>query len=392
MILKRVSLTRSLVKAKSGKRYVYWKLRWFGTDGKQHGPNIGRADGSRKLSKHQAEVLRRRKELELNEHPERRDVIRSPKLGDFVKSYLASRKPEVTKETLLNYRKTGDYLLAFWGVDCRISQITRSIAREFKTALANGELVHINKRHRMPGPVTVERVAKEARSIFNQALDDGLILINPFAKLVRKVDVEKDWHYVDLDETNRLLDACPNNDWRMLLALCRFAGLRQGEALALKWNNVRWDENCLRVWATKTKMRVVPVVPELYPLLQDAYEQAPVGEVMVVSGISKSNLWRDFQVICKRAGVKLYEKWCHTLRKNREQDWAQKFPNHIVAEWMGHSPEVARTHYLKVDDLNMQAATQTKIEPVLAQKLAQKGKNSVVDKKEKIVYTDRIGR
>ena len=54
---------------KAGKIYSYWYLRWFGSDGKQHGQSIGRANGPKRMSKRQAELLRSRKQQELNEHP-----------------------------------------------------------------------------------------------------------------------------------------------------------------------------------------------------------------------------------------------------------------------------------------------------------------------------------
>ncbi len=163
--------------------------------------------------------------------------------------------------------------------------------------------------------------------------------------------------------------------WKTLLGLCRLAGLRQGEALALRWDSVDWDRGRLTVWATKTKrQRLVPIVPELLPLLQTAAEGAAAEANLIIEGLVMQNLWRDFRVICKRAGIEPYAKWCHTLRKNRESDWmAVGFPFHVVVDWMGHSDEVARQHYLRVNDADLDAATQTQIGAGLTQKLTQIG-------------------
>src|SRR5690606_34491614 len=74
----------------------------------------------------------------------------------------------------------------------------------------------------------------------------------------------------------------------------------------------------------------------------------------------------------KRAGIAPYAKWCHTLRKNRESDWmAAGFPFHVVVEWMGHSDEVARQHYLRVNDADIDAAARTPIAGNLTQLLTQ---------------------
>jgi len=133
--------------------------------------------------------------------------------------------------------------------------------------------------------------------------------------------------------------------------------------MSLRWGQVDWDGSRLEVWAEKTKRkRIVPIAPELLPILRSSFDKAAEGEVYVVIGVTHPNVWRDFRVICKHAGVKTYAKWCHTLRKNREGDWnAAGFPFHVVADWMGHSPEVARQHYLRVDEHNMSAASKQPI-------------------------------
>jgi len=34
------------------------------------------------------------------------------------------------------------------------------------------------------------------------------------------------------------------------------------------------------------------------------------------------------------------------LRASCETDWIEKYPSHVVAKWLGHSPKVAAHHYL----------------------------------------------
>jgi len=229
---------------------------------------------------------------------------------------------------------------------------------------------------------------RNSRTMFNRAIEDDIVLFNPFEKLSKVVRVKKDWHYIKLDEFYRLLQACPNQAWQTLLTLCRLAGLRQGEALTLTWRDVNWENERLTVWAPKTKKaRVVPIAPELLPLLRDAFELAKEGERFVVSNLSRTNLWRDFQGICRRADIKPWEKWCQTLRKNREQDWNKAFPRHIVCAWMGHSEQVAQEHYLKVYESDMKMARLTPIDPKLARKVARKSKNKELVKKEKDCIT-----
>lgn len=354
----KVSLSRH-----KSKNHTYWCLRWFSSDGRQRGQSIGRADGPNKLSRRQAEVKRARKEQEIRECPGRRDITQAPTLSQFLEIYLASRRAELSPGTLELHQQTAKYLLAYFQHDPRIDEITKPAARDFKTALANGDLKHVNKHPKDLKPATVDIHIRNARKMFTQSLEDEFILSNPFMKLSRTIKVRKDWYYISIEEFEELLGKCPNQSWKLLLALCRLAGLRQGEALSLTWREVDWDKNCLVIWSKKTQQsRIVPISPELLPLLLDAWHLLKEGcEEQAVVGLNRKNLWRDFQVIRRRAGIKVYSKWCHTLRKNREQDWMENFPEHIVAEWMGHGLKVARAHYLRVEDRNIIAATKTPI-------------------------------
>ena len=40
----------------------------------------------------------------------------------------------------------------------------------------------------------------------------------------------------------------------------------------------------------------------------------------------------------------------HNLRASRETELTARFPLHVVAQWLGHTPKVATQHYLQVTD------------------------------------------
>ena len=56
------------------------------------------------------------------------------------------------------------------------------------------------------------------------------------------------------------------------------------------------------------------------------------------------------QKIIRRAGLKPWPKLFHNLRASRQTELAQRFPEHVVCEWIGNSQVVAREHYLRVTD------------------------------------------
>ena len=155
---------------------------------------------------------------------------------------------------------------------------------------------------------------------------------------------------ITVEELDKLLDACPIQGWRLLIALCRLAGLRRGEALGLTWSDVDWQNHRLKIMAQKTgRQRIVPIQPKLYEMLLAAFEQAKEGEKRVCP-IFRHGLWRNLQVYRKRAGLEKWKDAFKVMRRNCETDWAQVYPQYVVSTWIGHGIEVSARHYLQVPE------------------------------------------
>jgi integrase len=344
---------------KHGKVYRYWLLRWYDGRGTRHSKNIGRADGKGGLSRRQAELERSRQEERINASRIAREVIRIPTLGEFLTRYLTVRKAEVAPGTLELHERTGTYLKEFFGKDVRLDEITKATARDFMAALADNKLTTKVK----PSACTVNQHLRNARRMFALAVDDELLLANPFDRLARANPPSKAWHEVTDEEFSQMM-AAARPDWRILLGLARWAGLRRGEALDLRWDQVDWDHHRLTVianeeWQPKDKdKRVVPIVPELYALLLAAFQEAAEGQKKLVPGtINARNIDRDFKVLCRRSGVVPWKKPMHTLRKTCLTRWAKEHPQHVVKEWAGHGDErTTSQYYLKVSEREYDAA------------------------------------
>ena len=282
---------------------------------------------------------------------------RCPELRAFLGRYYADRQTELRPGTMELHQQTGRYLTGYFGERRRLDSITRVEARAFKTALANGEIAHVNKRKKNGGmaATTVDQHIRHARTFFNHALSDDLIMFNPFDRLAQNDPVEKDWHYVDPDEFGKLMNAAKPG-WQLLFVLCRWAGLRLEEALELPGAKIDLEARRLTIvsredFTVKDKdSRTIPIVPELH----DFFHQHGVldtGLAIPKDAVSRRNVWRDFQVPCKRAGVTPYSKPFHSLRKSCITDWAARFPAHVVKEWAGHADiRTTLKYYLKVSD------------------------------------------
>jgi hypothetical protein len=134
------------------------------------------------------------------------------------------------------------------------------------------------------------------------------------------------------------------------------AGLRcPSEVGALTWGSINWEKGRLTVLAKKTEhhggdhaVRIVPICPELRAIIADAFEQAEVGETLVVPSAARAsvNLRTHLERIITKAGHKPWPRLLQNLRASCETDWVERYPAHVVAKWLGHSPKVAAQHYL----------------------------------------------
>ena len=72
-------------------------------------------------------------------------------------------------------------------------------------------------------PVTVAREVKRARQFFKAAVRRGLIASNPFADVKggSQVNSAKNF-FVTRETAAAVLDACPDNEWRLIFSLSRF--------------------------------------------------------------------------------------------------------------------------------------------------------------------------
>jgi len=382
----------------------YWKAHWRDAKGEPRSKSLGPKS---RYGRRQAEAMARQLAVDLRLGVSRDGV--APRLSEWLRKYLELRT-DLAESTRKAVEHTGRYLLAYFTADPPIDRVTRLDAASWKAALARGELRKANlypksddqiapltrfqtHRKRMsdadkrkePRPLSASSVVKhvrDARRIFEEATEEngvGLIGKNPFRRLAgTRPKPAKDWAFVSHEDLGRILDACPNDGWRALFALCRLAGLRRGEALDLMWRDVLWDQNRLVINArleretTKKAKRMPPIEPARAPtgltaLLAEIHARAPEGAERVCAGV-EGKLHRRAVEIIQRAGVIVYKKPFHCLRKNRCGEIARVFPQHVFKEWMGHDPEVAEQFYLRVEGDYYAAPNETQ---TLGQKEAQ---------------------
>ena len=283
-------------------------------------------------------------------------------LGAFLDSYIGGRA-DVKPATAIVYGHTRRCLVEYFGAEKPLQEITAGDADGWRLWLLGHEKLADN---------TVRRRCGIAKQYFKAAARRKLIAENPFVDLVAAVRRnDKRYYFITQDEARKVLDACPDAQWRLLFALSRFGGLRcPSEHLGLRWGDVDWERGRITIHSPKTEHHVggesrqIPMFPELRLHLEQVWEQAEPGTEWVITRYrgDDTNLRTQLQKIIRRAGLTPWPKLWQNLRSTRQTELAETYPMHVVCQWIGNSQAVAAKHYLQVTDEHYLQASQEAVQ------------------------------
>jgi integrase len=126
-------------------------------------------------------------------------------------------------------------------------------------------------------------IANIFSAIFKEAFYDEAVEKNPFDYIRRPKKEQGSAKPFGVDTIKMLIQNAQDEWFRNFLALSFFTGLRTGEAVALKWEDIDFDSQELEVKRsrrygkdvtpkTQKSNRVVPIFDELLPYLKSQYE------------------------------------------------------------------------------------------------------------------------
>ena len=290
-------------------------------------------------------------------------------LEELTTAFIAHGKQK--QSTKVIWGRAKNHLHQFFGPESHIKPVTLGRAKEFRDWLPRGA-------KRPLADATVRKTISLARQMWDFAIDHEWIEKgkNPFDDKDLPTNIRSNKSrkvYVDVELVRELIDACPNNDWKLIIALNRFAGLRcPSEVKSLLKANVDWDRSRMTIISPKTEhfegkeTREIPIFAEVRPYLKACCDALPRGEKFVLPFLQhyrvdtngSINIWTPVSKIMKRAGIKRWPKLFQNLRSSAETDLTDRFPGHVVCEWIGNSEKVAREPYLHVKNQHFEAAAQ----------------------------------
>ncbi len=281
--------------------------------------------------------------------------------------YVGRRELNLKPNTIRKLKQARRALVEHFGENRAITTITAGEAADWREEMLQGL-----------SEASVATHIKCAKSFFSYAVDSEFIDRNPFGKV--KAGSQRNSRrrvFVPGEVISKILDVCPDLEWRLIIVLARYGGLRTPSELQdLKWGDIHWGRNRIVIHAKKKEhldghqTREIPIFAEIAPYLEEAYERAAEGAVYVVPRARQAgvNLRTQFERLLRKAGVPQWTRLFQNLRASRQTELTGVYAAHLVNHWMGNSRQVAEDHYLMPTDADFERASKNPVQiPVQSQ-------------------------
>ncbi len=210
-------------------------------------------------------------------------VDHTPRFRAFAETWIDENRPAWRRsyeETVIG--TLNQYLLPRFG-NRTVGSITRAELLAFRADLSKT----VSVRGKPLSNTRINKIMGFARQVLNEAAD-RYEFRRPFQGIKPLKQKKPDIHPFTLEEVNRILQTV-RSDYRNYLAVRFWTGLRTGEANALCWDRIDFDNNVILVRDTLVRGRVqsdtktydssrdVPMLPPVRDALLDQRRRVPKG-------------------------------------------------------------------------------------------------------------------
>ena len=266
-------------------------------------------------------------------------------------------KPQSIDEIERSAKQFQSYLDKL-GINPPVSQIDKSLAREFWAWICARDKESGRK------PSTTNQDLTHIKQVFNwglKLLDE--LKENPFNCLEKRPDNRpKENTTLNEEQIAKILDVLERSKKPRFWTAWFLLGVRQGlrifsEAPALKWEFIDFKAGRIMILDRKRSkrgkvvFRVMPLRPQTAEALKKIKEEQKRLGVETrgyifpeLSQIQRTTLHAQFQTILRSNGLD-YKDAAGTLRRTAANWWREKVGEFWENMFLGHSSDVARTHY-----------------------------------------------
>lgn len=273
---------------------------------------------------------------------DRTDVVTVSALWASFRSKSRGRKDS----TLLTYENAEKRFLTYFPDDTEINSITIEEGENYREWLESENL----------SEAQIAKLISKTRTVFSWAVERGYANQNIFLKVYRgSYENPSREFYINPESYEKLLKACHSQEWRVFFALMRIGALRFAEALRMKWEDIDFQEQVMRVHSPKTEhhtgkgYRSVPLFCGLRGELDALRKLAGKKEVFLLPELvdQSSQLLRKKALrILDRAGLPRWQKLFHNLRGSRSNELFRLLNPFEASRIIGQSIKTADKYYI----------------------------------------------
>jgi integrase len=285
------------IRKRQGKKGVSWQIDYFDPTGK-------RVRQSFKLKKEAEAELGKRVSLKAEN-----------RYLDVKKEYTTTLE-QLTDKYTVNYQSQASFKNAkrkylenfkkYFGKDTLLSNIRYVDLETYRNNLKRKPITTPKGNIKgIRSDAAVNREISCLHHLFSKAVEWEMAERSPFdrGKSLRLKENNKRLRFLDEDEIEKLLDACPNY-LRHIVRCAILTGMRRGEVLSLKWEQVRNGF----VYLNKTKTneaRQIPISEDLSELFREIRKDKHLTSkhVFTYLGERVKETKRSFKTALKRAGI-----------------------------------------------------------------------------------------
>ena len=173
----------------------------------------------------------------LQGHLKRPLSTRQTPIGVYFETWLDHLAPTLRPKTLLQYRQIiQQHLLPGLGnvsiQDLSAEQIQSFYDRKVKAG-------------------TSQRILQMVNSLLHHALEDavlsGVVLANPVKGTLKIRRSYQERSVLSPSQVQQLIEGCHETRWEALICLAVTTGMREGEIMGLKWEDIHWELGQLQI-------------------------------------------------------------------------------------------------------------------------------------------------
>jgi integrase len=237
-----------------------------------------------------------------------------PTVGEHAKKWLEVRRPALKPATAHDYELLlTAHILPSALARNRLDEVKPSDIRAF---IAELDAKRSRTGDKKLGPRRINMARDRLYTMFSEAQADGLIGDNPVRHVRRLNEPMPDVDPFTLEEVQTILSEARGQE-RAVLTVLLLTGMRPGEALGLRWDDLDFERNQIRV--RRTLSRYGTGAPKTRGSVRDVEMLPPVCSEFLAQR-ARSMLKSDFVFVNERGGpldeTNLRERtWRRVLRR-----------------------------------------------------------------------------